>query len=61
MEQINPVWAALGSTMYPTLKLEYMEPEYALYANKTRLRVEELERIGQVANLPGKYCCCGGT
>ncbi|KAJ7862242.1 hypothetical protein B0H14DRAFT_2740654, partial [Mycena olivaceomarginata] len=52
MEQINPVWVALGSTMYPTLKLEYMEPEYALYANKTRLRVEELERIGQVANLP---------
>ncbi|KAJ7482103.1 hypothetical protein B0H11DRAFT_1222210 [Mycena galericulata] len=52
MEQINPIWTAVGKAIYPVLKLKTMETEYALYANATRLKVEELETVGQLANLP---------
>ncbi|KAJ7435696.1 hypothetical protein B0H11DRAFT_2113041 [Mycena galericulata] len=52
MEQINPIWTAVAKAIYPVLKLKTMETEYALYANATRLRVEELETVGQLANLP---------
>ncbi|KAJ7156718.1 hypothetical protein C8R46DRAFT_1114962 [Mycena filopes] len=53
MEQISRVWVALGSTLYPTLRLEYMEPEYALYAHRVRVWVEELQQEAEgPVNLP---------
>ncbi|KAJ7300550.1 hypothetical protein DFH08DRAFT_946392 [Mycena albidolilacea] len=53
MQQINPVWNALEAAVYPTLKMRTMEPEYALYATTTRMRVDETEKGGR--QLPGEY------
>ncbi|KAJ7925782.1 hypothetical protein B0H13DRAFT_1862867 [Mycena leptocephala] len=52
MEQILPFWVKLKKTIYPTLQMRKMEPEYALYALRTRLRVEQLRASGKLANLP---------
>jgi phage baseplate assembly protein W len=54
MEKINPVWTMFARAIYPTLKPRTMEPEYALYAYKTRVRVEKLERIEPLVNFPGE-------
>ncbi|KAJ7852525.1 hypothetical protein B0H14DRAFT_2759959 [Mycena olivaceomarginata] len=47
--EMNPFTSTIKSAVYPALDVYYMEPEYALHANVTRLKVEQ---SGQLANLP---------
>jgi hypothetical protein len=56
--EMNPFTSTIKSAVYPALDVYYMEPEYALHANVTRLKVEQ---SGQLANLPGKCCCSAHT